>query len=121
MKQAHYDLVVCGGGIPGTCAAISAARSGVKVALTEMRPILGGNSSSLAMVPPHGAAAFWHNRCAREGGILEELLQEFARRSPVADNRRIWDSILKEWCDREPDLDLFSMPASTASKPVTGA
>ena len=107
MKQAHYDLVVCGGGIPGTCAAISAARSGVKVALTEMRPILGGNSSSLAMVPPHGAAAFWHNRCAREGGILEELLQEFARRSPVADNRRIWDSILKEWCDREPDLDLF--------------
>ena len=41
-----YDLVVIGGGMAGTCAAISAARLGVKVALIQNRPVLGGNNSS---------------------------------------------------------------------------
>lgn len=40
------DLVVVGGGVPGVCAAIAAARSGLKVALVQDRPILGGNASS---------------------------------------------------------------------------
>ncbi len=106
-KESSYDLVVCGGGIPGVCAAITAARAGVNVALIENRPILGGNGSSLALVPPHGAASFWHNRMAREGGILEEVMIEYAARSPRADNRRIFDMILKEWCGREPNLDLY--------------
>lgn len=106
-KDGSYDLVVCGGGIPGVCAALTAARAGVNVALIENRPILGGNGSSLALVPPHGAASFWHNRMAREGGILEEVMIEYAARSPRADNRRIFDMILKEWCGREPNLDLY--------------
>ena len=42
----HYDLVVVGGGIAGTCAALSAARLGLKVALVQDRPVLGGNNSS---------------------------------------------------------------------------
>ena len=41
-----FDLVVIGGGMAGTCAAISAARLGVKVALIQDRPVLGGNNSS---------------------------------------------------------------------------
>ena len=41
-----FDFVVIGGGIAGTCAAISAARLGVKVALIQNRPVLGGNNSS---------------------------------------------------------------------------
>ena len=41
-----YDLVVAGGGIAGTCAAISGARLGLKVALVQDRPVLGGNNSS---------------------------------------------------------------------------
>mgnify|MGYP006285131615 CR=1 FL=1 len=41
-----YDFVVLGGGMAGTCAAISAARLGVKVALVQNRPVLGGNNSS---------------------------------------------------------------------------
>ena len=40
------DLVVIGGGMAGTCAAISAARLGMKVALIQDRPVLGGNNSS---------------------------------------------------------------------------
>lgn len=41
-----FDFVVVGGGMAGTCAAISAARLGVKVALIQNRPVLGGNNSS---------------------------------------------------------------------------
>lgn len=40
------DLVVVGGGVPGVCAAVAAARSGLKVALVQDRPVLGGNASS---------------------------------------------------------------------------
>ncbi len=42
----HFDFVVIGGGMAGTCAAISAARLGVKTALIQNRPVLGGNNSS---------------------------------------------------------------------------
>ncbi len=41
-----FDLVVIGGGIAGSCAAISASRLGLKVALIQDRPLLGGNNSS---------------------------------------------------------------------------
>ncbi|PWJ57926.1 FAD dependent oxidoreductase [Dyadobacter jejuensis] len=41
-----FDFVVVGGGMAGTCAAIAAARNGVKVALIQNRPVLGGNNSS---------------------------------------------------------------------------
>lgn len=42
----NFDFVVVGGGVAGTCAAISAARLGLKVALIQDRPVLGGNNSS---------------------------------------------------------------------------
>jgi hypothetical protein len=41
-----FDLVVVGGGIAGTCTAVSAARLGLQVALIQNRPVLGGNNSS---------------------------------------------------------------------------
>ena len=41
-----FDFVVIGGGMAGTCAAISAARLGLKVALVQDRPVLGGNNST---------------------------------------------------------------------------
>ena len=45
-RTVKADFVVCGGGIAGTCAAISAARLGLKVALVQDRPMLGGANSS---------------------------------------------------------------------------
>jgi NADPH-dependent 2,4-dienoyl-CoA reductase/sulfur reductase-like enzyme len=46
-----FDVVVVGGGISGTCAAISAARNGAKTALVRERSMLGGNSSSECLTP----------------------------------------------------------------------
>ncbi len=50
----HYDLVVVGGGLSGTCTALSAARQGLSVALIQDRPVLGGNGSSEVRVWPEG-------------------------------------------------------------------
>jgi hypothetical protein len=50
----QFDLVVVGGGMAGTCTAISAARLGLKVALVHDRPVLGGNNSSEVRVHLNG-------------------------------------------------------------------
>ena len=39
------DFTIVGGGMAGCCAAVAAARSGVRVALVQDRPVLGGNAS----------------------------------------------------------------------------
>lgn len=45
-EEQSYDFVVVGAGISGMCAAVAAARQGLKVALVNDRPVLGGNNSS---------------------------------------------------------------------------
>ena len=49
-----YDLVVIGGGVAGSTCSVSAARQGLKVALIQDRPVLGGNGSSEVRVWPEG-------------------------------------------------------------------
>lgn len=53
-SEKPYDLVVVGGGLSGICAAVSAARLGLQVALIQDRPVLGGNNSSEARVHLRG-------------------------------------------------------------------
>jgi hypothetical protein len=68
----HFELIVAGGGLAGTCAAIAAARQGIKVALIQDRPVLGGNGSSEVRVWPEG-----HTNKARFphiGDIVNEIL-----------------------------------------------
>jgi hypothetical protein len=73
----QYDLIVVGGGLAGTCAAISAARNGVKVALVQDRPVLGGNGSSEVRVWPEGHT----NRkpYTHIGDIVNEILPPITR------------------------------------------
>ena len=52
------DFVVVGGGLPGTCAAVAAARRGIRVALVQDRPVLGGNASSEIRVWSGGEARY---------------------------------------------------------------
>lgn len=53
-EEGNFDLVVVGGGIAGTCTAVSAARLGLQVALIQNRPVLGGNNSSEVRVHLNG-------------------------------------------------------------------
>jgi hypothetical protein len=49
-----FDVVVVGGGIAGCAASVAAAKQGMKVALVQDRPVLGGNASSEIRVHTEG-------------------------------------------------------------------
>jgi hypothetical protein len=102
------DLAVIGGGLSGVCAAITAARAGVKVVLVQDRPVLGGNASSEVRLWILGATSHMgnNNRWAREGGVIDEILVENMHRNPEG-NSLILDTILLEWVVREPNLTLI--------------
>ncbi len=109
VESFEYDFVVIGGGLAGICAAIAAARRGVKTAIIQDRPVLGGNSSSEVRVQPSSPALRipW----AVETGIIQELLLEDRWRNHVrpqgARINSIWDLVLYDMVSREPCLDLF--------------
>ncbi|WP_176086765.1 FAD-dependent oxidoreductase [Martelella sp. HB161492] len=102
------DLVVVGGGLSGVCAAIAAAREGLKVTLVQDRPVLGGNASSEVRLWILGATSHGgnNNRFAREGGIINELLLENQFRNPGG-NPVIFDSIVQDWVGREQNLTVL--------------
>ena len=75
------DVLVCGGGVAGISAAISAARSGARVILLEREYMLGG----LATL---GLITIYLPLCDGEGhqvsfGIAEELLRLSVKRGIV--------------------------------------
>jgi len=109
------DLVIVGGGLAGTCAAITAARAGIRVALVQDRPVLGGNSSSEVRLWALGATAHMegNNRWAREGGVIDEILVENLYRNPEG-NALIFDTVLLEKVVREPNITLLLNTAAYA-------
>ncbi len=103
----HVDLLVVGGGVSGTVAAIAAARRGLKTVLVHNRPVLGGPSSSESSCNSDGAcvngAQEYVNRNARECGILEEMkLETFFRKANGWEQH--WSLVMREWAEREPNL-----------------
>ena len=82
-ETVEADFVVVGGGLPGTCAAVAAARRGSKVVLVQDRPVLGGNASAEIRVWCAGEARY---------GIVKELRSVFMNRDvnmPLCDERRM--------------------------------
>ena len=67
-----YDLVVAGGSATGVCAAVTAARAGLSVALVEYNGFFGGTATA-ALVP------VWHSLYSTDGktkiigGLTEEI------------------------------------------------
>jgi hypothetical protein len=98
-----YDLIVVGGGVAGTLAAISAARGGCRVALLHNRPVLGGNASDEVGVRPASVADY--NAYARELGLIEETVREAVG---LGNNiNQGWQLSLKNLCNREENLEVF--------------
>lgn len=109
------DLVIVGGGLAGTCAAITAARAGVKVALVQDRPVLGGNASSEVRLWALGATSHMgnNNRWAREGGVIDEILVENVFRNKEG-NALIFDTVLLEKVVSEDNITLLLNTAAVS-------
>jgi hypothetical protein len=102
------DFVVVGGGLSGVCAAVTAARAGLRVTLVQDRPVLGGNASSEVRLWILGATSHMgnNNRWAREGGVVDELLVENLYRNPEG-NPVMLDALLLETVLAEPNITLL--------------
>lgn len=94
-----YDVVVVGGGLAGTAAAISAARQGVDVALIQDRPILGGNGSNEIGVPPEGDTSR-QPLDPKETGVIEDFW-------PPEGKTGDWSTRMETVVRAEPKIDLF--------------
>ena len=102
----EYDLVVTGGGIGGTCAAVTAARLGLKVALIQDRPVLGGNNSSEVRVWLQGARskAPW----PRVGDVVAELEADNRAHYGPANTAELYEDDKKLAVVKgEPNITLF--------------
>lgn len=75
----EYDVIVCGAGPAGVCAAIAAGRSGAKTCLIELKGCLGGTWTAglLAWIIDHG----------NKDGIIAELIGELCAMSGREYNR----------------------------------
>ena len=99
------DVVVVGGGVAGVCAALAAARAGVRVSLITNRPVLGGNSSSEIRVWTRGASG-GGNLFSEEMGILGELKLWNLYTNPEC-NVVLWDEALLDAALAEERIQLF--------------
>ena len=96
------DFCVIGGGLSGLCAAVAAARHGVKVALVQERPMLGGNASSEIRMWVCGA----RGKNMLETGLVEELMLENLYRNPDK-NYSVWDGVMYEMARNEENIELL--------------
>jgi len=77
-----YDIIVIGGGIAGSAAALSAARAGSKVLLIERSNSLGGtavNSLVIPFMPYHCTDPETKERFPLAQGIFAEIIEELKK------------------------------------------
>ena len=89
------ELCVVGGGLPGCCAAVAAARSGVKTVLLQDRPVLGGNASKEVRV--------WSAGEGFAQPIVAELRGGFRN---MESNAGISDDTRRRVVENESNIDL---------------
>lgn len=108
VKELSVDFLVAGGGLAGVCAAVTAAREGLSVALVQDRPVLGGNASSEVRLWALGATSHMgnNNRWAREGGVIDEILVENTFRNKEG-NPVIFDTVVLDIVLSEPNITLL--------------
>lgn len=94
-EKYDFEFVIVGGGQTGTAAALAAARSGVKTALVQDRPVLGGNASSEIRVWSGGEIRY---------SIVNETRNRFMNRDP---NAEICDRQRMALVNKEPLLTVF--------------
>ena len=93
----EYDLIVVGAGVGGIVAAISAARYGLKTALINDRPCLGGNASEEANISLDGSA----HRGFHETGIVFEI-KSYKHKHNIS-----WSEAFSYFSSMEKNLDIY--------------
>jgi len=106
VKTLYFDVVVIGGGLAGTCAAVAAARTGAHTVLIQDRPVLGGNASSEIRVHVQGVSHLKGGLAERETGIIEEILLHNRFINPQ-ESFTVWDHVIYDFVVREPRLELM--------------
>ena len=102
--SAAYDFVVVGGGVAGMCAAAAASRLGVKVALVNDRPVLGGNNSSEVRV--HLGGIIETGRYEGLGRMIREFGHSRKGNAQPADNYE--DEKKAEFIAGEENVTLYA-------------
>ncbi len=113
---ARHDFIVVGGGFAGMCAAVAAARAGVRTALVQDRPTFGGNGSSEVRIPPLGRL---------DGGPFPrnaDLMRELAALVPKHQGEACGDRYLPSdeafegWLRAETNLTLYAFCRCVAAR-----
>ncbi len=94
----EYDVVIVGAGVPGCAAALSAAKTGSKVALITDRLVLGGNASTEIGLGPRGyMGKFVMDMCKRQSnGELKAVSMVYEEENiSVYTGERVYDVVKK--------------------------
>lgn len=98
VSAGHFDVVVVGGGVTGTAAALTAARLGCRVALIQDRPYLGGNASVEIGLSPQGEKGPLIDQISKRtpNGDLHALeLLEAERNATVFLDNTLYDIVME--------------------------
>lgn len=103
----EYDFVVVGGGYAGLCAAVAAARQGVKTCLIHDRPVFGGNGSNEVRVGPIGRVGL--KPFPRNSDLAYELMALTKGEGKTSGGLRPFfdDAKLEAWLAAEKNLTVF--------------
>lgn len=109
----QYDVVVLGGGPAGVCAAMEAARNGMKVMLAETMGMLGG-MATLSMVGPLMTSYDREGNRPVVGGLYREIVERLDKYSAVikpedCDSPSIHTSFIEKYHRRVTPFDSFML------------
>ena len=115
--KGEYDLVVAGGGVAGMCAAVAAARQGLKVALIHNRPVLGGNNS--AEVRVHLGGSIECGPYPNLGNMIKEFGHTRKGNAKPVENYEDWKKMA--FVEAEENVSLFLNAHVTGVEMADGA
>lgn len=109
----RYDVAVIGGGPAGVCAAIAAARKGMKVLLVEATGTLGGMATSGA-VGPFMTNYDKNGDVQTVGGLFSEIVERLVQRGGAlppenVDAPSIYTSYIKRYHRHVTPFDSFTL------------